>query len=728
MIIATWVLFVGCMILTVTAAFIAIANNRRSLVNRFLGLFLLACVGWSSGSVLQSPVFPAEINILIVRFTFFSAMFMAYFMYKFVDALIAAHRRSRSKSMYTVIAVLVAALCWTPYVVSGVHVQGGYTSPVREPLYALIVGVILAFLVVSIARVTQYYISLRPSKVRSQVQLVTIGLVAGTVFGLVTNVILPNIAPELYSSRFAWVPAAIWTASLAYAVMRHGFLDIRSIVLRSSGYILSAIAAVGAYYAFAALVSYQFGALRRIDSKDMMINSALIIVVSLLFAPLKKFFDTMTNRVFNRGRYSGEEFYGQLTDRIARLDSLPAMSQAAVEMISNTLRPRVVTIYVQTGANYEVASIPEGAVMSNQEFKDFLEYMPKAGGPYLEYDTYDHPNTQDERLAHRYHYTMVFPLNGQDGTIGLLCIGELASRGYSVQDRSLLRTVADEVSITTEKLLSIEKVRKFNEELKHQIHDATKELRDSNQKLIEMDATKDEFVSMASHQLRTPLTSIKGYISMVLEGDAGKISAQQRQLLSEAFASSERMVHLIGDFLNVSRLQTGKFMIDRHETDLVKLIGQEVESMRPVAETHDVLINFSKPSVMPLLYVDDGKLRQVVMNFLDNAVYYSPDTTAINVRLAVEEGSVIFEVIDQGMGVPKEVQKHLFTKFFRAENARRQRPDGTGIGLYLAKKVIDAHGGSVIFRSKLGKGSVFGFRLPIKKLSLPPEDNSEDLK
>jgi signal transduction histidine kinase len=235
-----------------------------------------------------------------------------------------------------------------------------------------------------------------------------------------------------------------------------------------------------------------------------------------------------------------------------------------------------------------------------------------------------------------------------------------------------------------------------------------------------MDATKDEFVSMASHQLRTPLTSVKGYISMVLEGDAGKISDQQRQLLEEAFASSERMVHLIGDFLNVSRLQTGKFVVDRHEVDLVKIVEQEVEGIRQIAASHDIKLSYTHAPRVPTLYLDEGKIRQVVMNFIDNAVYYSSGGTSIKISLDVEDGEVVYRVIDKGMGVPDEVKSHLFTRFFRAENARKQRPDGTGIGLYLAKKIIDGHNGNVVFESVLGKGSTFGFRLPIKKLSTPP--------
>ena len=327
----------------------------------------------------------------------------------------------------------------------------------------------------------------------------------------------------------------------------------------------------------------------------------------------------------------------------------------------------------------------------------------------------------------RRHISLVVPLMSNEELIGCLLLGEQQGGGYTKRDIRALETVVDSLVIAIQNARSVQVVRDLNTHLEQRVNSATKELRATNRQLIELDTTKDEFVSMASHQLRTPLTSIKGYLSMVLEGDAGKITAEQRQLLDEAFTSSERMVHLISDFLNVSRLQTGKFMIDRKKTDLANVVSQEVESMKQIAESHGMTIRYRQPSVFPVLYIDDDKLRQVIMNFIDNAIYYSPDSRApIIVKLAVEDGYAVFRVVDKGMGVPVEVQRQLFTKFFRAENARKQRPDGTGIGLYLAKRVIDGHGGKLVFESAEGKGSTFGFRLPVRKLSQPPVERTND--
>lgn len=253
------------------------------------------------------------------------------------------------------------------------------------------------------------------------------------------------------------------------------------------------------------------------------------------------------------------------------------------------------------------------------------------------------------------------------------------------------------------------------EENQHIVH----QLQKTNDKLKALDEAKDEFISMASHQLRTPLTSVKGYLSMVIEGDAGKISAAQRKLLDQAFMSSQRMVYLIADLLNVSRLHTGKFVIEALPTNLAEVVEGEVSQLVETARARNLEMTYKKPAKFPLLMLDETKIRQVVMNFVDNAIYYTP--TGGHILIAVHDApqTIEFTVTDDGLGVPKSEQHHLFTKFYRAGNARSARPDGTGLGLFMAKKVVIAQGGSIIFRSAEGKGSTFGFIFNKAKLKVP---------
>ena len=249
----------------------------------------------------------------------------------------------------------------------------------------------------------------------------------------------------------------------------------------------------------------------------------------------------------------------------------------------------------------------------------------------------------------------------------------------------------------------------------------------ATKKLKSLDNAKDEFISMASHQLRTPLTSVKGYISIVLEGDAGKLNPSQKQLLDQAFASSQRMVYLISDFLNVSRLQTGKFTIERTPVNLADIVQQEVHQLLSTATSRELRIDANVPSDMPTLLLDEAKVRQAIMNFIDNAIFYSHPGGVIKVDLVKTGKDITLTVQDQGIGVPASERHQLFTKFYRATNARTARPDGTGVGLFLAKKVVVAHGGVMIFNSVEGKGSTFGFRLPLLQ-TLSADEHANKLK
>jgi len=332
-----------------------------------------------------------------------------------------------------------------------------------------------------------------------------------------------------------------------------------------------------------------------------------------------------------------------------------------------------------------------------------------------------HDEAEIRRLLKSYKVEFVLPLIRGTQIIGFLFLGPKSRGSYTSYDIGSVFDIKYELAIAIQNAVSLEAVKELNAHLQQRIDTATNELRRSNEQLRGLDVAKDEFVSMASHQLRTPLTSVKGYISMVLEGDAGKITKMQKQLLREAFTSSERMVHLINDFLNVSRVQTGKFMIDRHAVDVVRMVRQEVHSLETTAESRDLRFKLELPPKPLIMDIDEGKIRQVMMNFIDNALYYSKPDTEIRVSVRIFPNEVRFEVVDHGIGVPVAQQPHLFTKFFRADNARTQRPDGTGVGLYLAKMVVDGHGGKLIFASKEGQGSTFGFTLPLKQT-----DNADD--
>lgn len=624
---------------------------------------------------------------------------------------------------YGALTVLALIVDITPLGFNGVRLNaGGMVTPIPSAGIALfglhfIVSTIIAGAVLRNAKNKS-----RVASVRHRFTFIQVGMVPALVFAPITGFIIPVLLQDAQFVILTPLYVVFFLAMVGYAVVRHGLFNVRQTAIRTFAYLLSVASMAVIYFGLAYVVSALF-------FKDNVttgisvspVNIMLALVLAFLFQPVKQFFDHWTNRFFYRDRYDANEFIARLGKVLTSSSRLEAVLELAAAEITSTLKAEgaLFVVYRDNQDDGFVGTKSYDA-FDEEEQDDLRQLVVQHGHAVFVVDddqTARHgPGRRLNSILIKRHVALVLPLAGADELVGYLLLGEQLGSNYTERDVAVLEAIADELVITIQNARSVEEIRDLNLHLKERINNATKELRSSNKRLIELDATKDEFISMASHQLRTPLTSIKGYLSMVLEGDAGKISPDQERLLSEAYTSSERMVHLIGDFLNVSRLQTGRFTIEAHECDLATVVAQEVESINPVAAAHSMKLRYRKPSRFPILMVDEDKLRQVIMNFIDNAIYYSPANSEISIQLSVQDGMAVLEVKDHGIGVPADVKDRLFTKFFRADNARKQRPDGTGIGLYLAKKIIDVHGGSVLFESELDHGSTFGFRLPIKKL------------
>ena len=226
----------------------------------------------------------------------------------------------------------------------------------------------------------------------------------------------------------------------------------------------------------------------------------------------------------------------------------------------------------------------------------------------------------------------------------------------------------------------------------------------------EIDRAKSVFISLASHQLRTPLTGIKWFVGLLLGGRAGEVSKRQKDFLQQIFTSNERMIKLVSDLLDVSRIETGrKFNIELKPTDMVALIKSIVDEQKPLIQKKKIVVNLSSKLPRQLkLSVDKDKIRQVFQNLISNAVKYSKDKGLVEIGYEQKKKEeVIFYVKDDGLGIPKEQQKRVFEKFFRADNVITPYTGGTGLGLYIAKAIAEAHGGRIWFESEQNKGTTF---------------------
>ncbi|MFO0780332.1 MAG: HAMP domain-containing sensor histidine kinase [Candidatus Gracilibacteria bacterium] len=231
---------------------------------------------------------------------------------------------------------------------------------------------------------------------------------------------------------------------------------------------------------------------------------------------------------------------------------------------------------------------------------------------------------------------------------------------------------------------------------------------------------KSEFVSIASHQLRTPLTGIKWMVSLLLRGQAGKLSQKQLEFIQNIDSSNERMIQLVNDLLNVSRIESTKAKkLERTVCDLKKMIGEVLTEQQGIAQQLGISLVADTEASPATVEADQEKLYQVVMNLANNAIKYSRKGGSVHVGYSLEKGEkdatfVKVSVRDSGIGIPKLQQSQIFQKFFRAGNAIASQATGTGLGLYYVKMVVEAHGGRIWFDSAPEKGTTFYFTLPLK--------------
>jgi len=234
----------------------------------------------------------------------------------------------------------------------------------------------------------------------------------------------------------------------------------------------------------------------------------------------------------------------------------------------------------------------------------------------------------------------------------------------------------------------------------------------SFERLAEASRMKSEFIDVVSHQLRSPLTNLKWAVDFLISGELGKTEEKKAEYLQALKENSARMEELVSDLITVSRLETATFPLEKQETSLENLIEETIFKFKLFAESAKIEIEFKFQKDLPKVLADSFQIKQVLENLLDNAIKYTKEKGMVELKLEKQEKNLYFEIKDQGVGIPQEDQKYIFQKFFRAKNILRSRTQGTGLGLYIAKSIIEKSKGKMGFRSKEGEGTTFWFTIP----------------
>lgn len=258
-----------------------------------------------------------------------------------------------------------------------------------------------------------------------------------------------------------------------------------------------------------------------------------------------------------------------------------------------------------------------------------------------------------------------------------------------------------------------------NARLYTQLEKTTHDLDEANKHLTELDKMKDEFLSLASHELRTPMTAIKGYVWMVQNGKAGVITDTTRNYLDIVYKSTERLIHLVNDMLDISRIESGKVQLHPEPVNIPDIINQVKNEFSAQARDKQMSLSASVIDSLPQISADKDKITQVLENLVGNAMKYTPEGGKITLSAIPKDSTVEISVTDTGKGISAEDLPKLFTKFTRlgGESLTTFSQPGTGLGLYLAKQYIELHHGKIWAASTLGSGSTFTFSLPVSNIT-----------
>ena len=540
-----------------------------------------------------------------------------------------------------------------------------------------------------------------------QTQLFLLGTIIMYTATFVTNYLFVLIFNTTMFITLLPIYALVFAGFISYAIVKHRFLDVSFIVARTVSYSLLVLT-FGLFYAFAfALVSTLFVS-TVIEMQAIAISTVLALIMAFSFQPLRRLLEKVTDRVFYKDHYDTNKLLYDLALIMASTLRLEDVTHGILKEIIKQMRiSQGAFVLVEEGKVFDIKSEGFKTVPSYDE----AELKILARNHVLVFEELD--ETEQKNILRKLDISVAVPLRTEGREVGLLILGEKESGDiYSEQDLHTLEIIGPEAAIAIQNAKAYEEIRRFNITLQEEVDRATKDLQEANVKLQELDKLKDEFVSLASHELRTPMTAIKGSLSTILEGYSGEISKESREFLTAAYNENDRLIRLVNNLLNISRIEAGRFTFKVTKVDIEKLITEVVKNLQPAATERNIFLKYEKDGVVPLVYGDEDKVKEVVINLVGNASKFT-HKGGITVQTYVKDSMLTTSVTDTGSGIAPEDIERLFKKFSQVGGNYARPTGGTGLGLYISKQIVEGLKGSIWLESTVGAGTTFYFSLPV---------------
>jgi signal transduction histidine kinase len=502
---------------------------------------------------------------------------------------------------------------------------------------------------------------------------------------------------------------------ISYAMIKKRLLDIRFVVARSIAYILLVILLGFLYISATLMVSWFISNNETITVQSLISSTIIVLLIIFSYSRLLNLLKRITNNIFFRDKYDDKILLDSISKILASTFGLSEISQRVISLITGQMKISYGQV-ILIKDNKIIWTNYYGETPKNQG--DF-EQINKLTGYVIDFIPdrvlifEDLPESEIKELMRSLEINILLPLTVEKLTVGVLCFGsKFSGEIYSQDDINVFKIIRSEVAVAIKNAQSYEEIKRFNITLEEQIKKATEDLQKANTQLMDLDKLKDEFVSLASHELRTPMTAIRGSLSTILEGYAGDLSKEAREFLTAASNENDRLLRLVNNLLNISRIEAGRFEFSVAPVSINQMIIEVVNNLQSSAKEKNLSLIFVPNSSIPVINTDGDKIREVLINLIGNAVKFTHQG-GVTVSLEQKDGMIIASITDTGSGIALEDQEVLFKKFSQVRGSYAKTTGGTGLGLYICKIIIEGLKGKIWLESTLGKGSTFYFSLPI---------------
>ncbi len=687
---------------------ISYKKQPNSATNRLLTALTVIFALWTVANYFSLNSSSADATLFWIRAVMFITAPLGPVLYLFIKAFPHRELQINKSFLYilTGLTLFVMAIAFTPLIFSGVTITNQIT-PTPAPGIVLFALLFMGLPIVGIYEIIRKY-KKAVGVEKQQLKFLVFGISLTFILLILTNFVFVVLFKLSDLVIFGPIFSLIFVGFIFYAIVKHRLLAIRFIIARTVTYsfliaVLASIYTLGVFF----ISRYIFQ--EESITQQRFTSALLATFIVLTFDPIKTAVQKATDHVFFRGKYNSDELILELTTIIASTFKLKTLT-------SNTMAKLFSKLHIEKGSfiiyrkQHKFSVITKGYKKPPTYRKEIVDHLFALKRMVILDEEKDKTVKQ---IMHKLGVAIAVPLSEREQNEGLLLLGNKKSGEiYTPQDIKVLEIFGPLISIAIQNAKSYEEIKGFNKTLSDKITIATKELQDSHEKLKTLDKQKDKFLGMASHELKTPITSIKAFTQVLYRRIDREKHQDYASLLENINTQTDKVTKLINDLLNVSNIEEGKLVLKKEMFDANALVAKTISDIQYTTDTHQIM---REGKLKTQVYGDADRIAQVIANLLTNAIKYSPKADKLIVKVAEDKKNAIFTVQDFGPGIEKGDIEKVFERFYRTKEHEERNIAGFGLGLYIASEIVKRHHGRIWVTSQKGKGASFNFTIPLYK-------------